>query len=93
MIAPLGHEVTADVVRVCCIFCNRVDLNLLNFSGLLVADVCKFAPECADFGVSTGYADGLYAGDSDDGISRGSSDLEPFLSAGCVIATAGRFSY
>jgi len=89
----LGHKVTADVVRVCCVFCNRADLDFLNFSGLLVADVCKLAAECTDLGVSAGHANGLYTGDPDDSICRGSADLEPFLPAGCMITTSGRFSY
>ena len=86
----LGHQVPTNIVRVCCIFCNRVDLDLLNLSGLLVANVCVFAAECADLGVTTGYSDGLYTGFSNGGISRGSADLKPlFATVGMVTATGG----
>ena len=44
----LGHKVTADVVRVCCVLCNGENLDLLDLSGLGVADVCELTAECAD---------------------------------------------
>ena len=71
----LGHEVTADVVRVCCVLCNGENLDLLDLSGLGVAEVCELTAECANLGVSSGGADGLDFVLSKDSVCCRSSDL------------------